>query len=221
MAKRNKDTAPEPAPFAVEDAVTDSSPTGQNDDDNDYSELDEMEFDAGPPPAGVQGVALMNAKAVKVDGGKRTILEFMLEGSEFEGVEPLQIWLTPNDRGDISRLKMIIAALGGRWCNTTNKPYGGWKTVMGKRGRAVVGVWEKTTEPRGQGELTGEVEFQISKYPPMFTDTDQGRGLRDAFQASCDASGIVCEFGQIEKGKHIGKWSAKGKLFNGCGILPV
>lgn len=216
MAKRNKssDDAPTtPAPFAVDPNANTGAPPSDNSDDDEHDPMDDIGHDEPPPPLGIQPVMFVNAKPAG-DTGKY-IIELALESAEFEGEEPLQIWCDPNDRKDIRRVKSICAAFGESWNPELGRPSNGWKSLRNKRARAIIGIWEKDT---------GEIEFQVSKYPPMFSMRDEVKTYREAFIASCHAAGIAsAELVPIKKGKHKGKVTAKSKpnIFGGCGILPI
>lgn len=217
MARRNTKTddtsTPDtPAPF---DVVPDAGDTTSTDDDSDgdLDALDNVSLSAGAPPLGIQPVYLSNPKLVPTKAGDRIILEFTLEDAAFEGHDDLQVWINPTDRKDISRAKQIVTALGGSWDHRLNRPAGGWKTVRGARGRAIVD-WYAAKD-----------EFQIAKFPPMFRDNTDTEPYREAFIAACAAHGVAVEFVEITgKSKYAGdhvRAKSTPDVFNGCGILPV
>ena len=175
--------------------------------------MDDIGHDEPPPPLGIQPVMFVNVKETGESGW--CVIELALEASEFEGEEPLQIWYKPNDRKDVRRVKSIVAAFGESWDPERGRPSNRWKSLRGKRARAIVGIWEKDDNT---------IEFQVSKYPPMFSLRNEVKSYREVFIASCHAAGITsAELVPIKKGKHIGKLKAESKpnIFSGCGVLPI
>ena len=213
MARRNStdNTTPDtPAPF---DVTPDDGAGNTETGDGDLDALDNISLSAGAPPLGIQPVFLANPKLVNTQAGDRIILEFTLESAEFEGYDDLQVWINPTDRKDISRAKQIVTALGGSWDQRLGRPSGGWKSVRGARGRAIVD-WYAVKD-----------EFQIAKFPPMFRDNDATKPYREAFVAACATHGVNVTFVEITgKSKYAGdhvRAKSTPDIFNGCGILPV